>query len=139
MRCAASRSDRPAITVKRSPTPRNRSVHSSLSCDERIEAELEARTVVMADRLPHHLAHHVIAQVGGEVTDAQPSGLARRRARQRLAVDVLRGRVVGARELQHLFRLDVEEQQQVEELLEAIHELDLVGGAERLAARSPSR
>jgi hypothetical protein len=44
----------------------------------------------MPERLPHHLAHDMIAEVGGEVTNSPSARLAHRRTGLRLAVDVLR-------------------------------------------------
>ena len=103
---------------------------------QRIEEELEARAVVMPDRLPHHLAHHVVAQIGRQVADPQPPGSSRLRRRQRLAVDVLRRGVVGPREPEEEIGLDVEEEQKVEELFEAIGKLELVARPEVLVRQS---
>ncbi len=102
----------------------------------RIEVELEAIAVVMRDHLPHHLAHHVIAQVRGQVADAQRPGLARRGSRHRRPVDPPRDRVVRLRVAQHQRRLDVEEQQQVQKLLEAIEQFRVVARLEVVATQS---
>ena len=103
---------------------------------QRIEAHVEAPAVVMAHRLPHHLAHHVVAEIRGQVADAQLARPARRRTRQRHAIHQRRGRVVGLREPQQHLRLDVEEQQQVEQLLERVGELGGVAGAKALLAQA---
>ena len=98
--------------------------------------ELEALAIVVLDRRPRHLAHHVIAQIGRQVSDTDLSRTPRRRARQRVAVHVPCRRVVCLRALQQQLGLDVEIQQQVEELLERIGELDLACRVERLVAKS---
>src|SRR5437660_8007915 len=38
---------------------------------QRIEIKLETVTVVVPQRLPHHLAHDMVAQIRREVSDAQ--------------------------------------------------------------------
>ena len=45
-----------------------------LAVGKRIEAELETGAVRVLEGRPHHLAHHVVAQVGRQVADAQPAG-----------------------------------------------------------------
>ena len=78
----------------------------------------------------------MIAQIGGQVADPQPPGLARRPRGQRLAVDPFRRGVVGLRESQHHLRLDVEVQQQVQQHFQAVGELQLALHAEGLVAQS---
>ncbi len=103
---------------------------------QRIEEELEAPLVVMRDRLPDHLAHHVIAQVRRQVADPHASRPALGLRREGLAVDALRRRVVRLREPQHHLRLDIEIQEQVEQHLEAVGELQLAVHPKRLLAKS---
>lgn len=102
---------------------------------DRVEVHVEALAVVPADRFPHHLAHDVVAQVGGEVADAQASGLALGISAARRAIDVLRRLVVGLGEPVDRARVDVEEQEQVQELLERVDERAVVVGAVALEAQ----
>ena len=102
----------------------------------RVEVELESFAIMMDDRLPDHLAHDVIAQVRGKIADAQRARPARRRRRQRRAVDPGRDRIVGLRKAQQQCGLDVEEQQQVEQFLEAVGQFHLVAGLVLLAAQA---
>ena len=45
-------------------------------CDrgQRVEEKLEAIAVVMLKRRPHHLAHDMVAQITGQITDADAAG-----------------------------------------------------------------
>ena len=91
MRCAASRSVSCATTSKAVGEPAKLRRPFVVGFRQRIEVQLEARPVVMLDRRPHHLAHHVIAQVARQVADAHaPRAPRAARARQRLAVDARR-------------------------------------------------
>jgi hypothetical protein len=77
----------------------------------------------------------VIAQVAGKVADAQLPRTPHRRKRRRLAIDAARRRIVGEREPIQELGLDIEEQQQVEQLLQRIGELELVGRLETFVAQ----
>ena len=90
----------------------------------------------MFDGGPRHLAHHVVAQVRREVPDAELARPPRLRARTRLAVDVAHRRIVGQRKLSQHVGLDIEEEQQIQQLLQAVDKLVLVAGLEPLVAQA---
>ena len=54
---------------------------------QRKEKQLEAAAIVMAHGLPHHLAHDMVTQVTGEITDADTPGSSLRRQCDGCSVD----------------------------------------------------
>ena len=99
---------------------------------QRIKENLEAIAVVTLHRRPHHFAHHVVAQVAGKIADANAAGAARLRQGQRRAVDAGRDGVVDLIETQLRLLLDVEEEQQVQQFLQAIGQLGFASGFESI-------
>ncbi len=102
--------------------------------DRRIAENLEGVAVVMAQRVPHHLAHHVVTEIAGKVADPRLPRLPPGTRRPWLAMNPARQRVVRARVTADQRRLHVEEVQQVEQLLQRI--LDLVRRTVGEAARA---
>ena len=103
---------------------------------QRVERNLETFAIMVAHRFPHHLAHHVIAQIGRQIADPELAWATVRRRGQRLAINDTRGTVKGLRKAMNQFGLDVEVQQQIQKLLERIDKLMHVRRVKALVAQS---